>query len=125
MMVYTRPAKSKPKKAPKAQREQYEKWLKSHQPSKSVKILQKSCAKIIEPPKVVHRTTEKLPSLNSWVTGPLSRTGIMRDYHKYSAEDRQKIDSISKSVAPLHKSNYVYVSEGMNPASLGRKNEVL
>lgn len=125
MMIYTRTPKSKVKKVPKAQREQYEKWLKSHQPSKPATFYKNLQVKSIEPPKVVHRQTEKIASLSSWVTGPLSKVGIMKDYHKFSASDREKIDAISKSVAPLHKSNYVYVSEGMNPASLGRKNEVL
>lgn len=125
MMIYTRQAKSKVKKVPKAQREQYEKWLKSHQPSKPASFYKKINVKTIDPPKPIHRQTEKIASLSTWVTGPLSKVGIMKDYHKFSAADREKIDAISKSVAPLHKSNYVYVSEGMNPASLGRKNEVL
>lgn len=28
-------------------------------------------------------------------------------------------------VAPLHKSNYIYISDDIDPAGLGRKNEVL
>ena len=42
-----------------------------------------------------------------------------------SKEERAKIDEINACVAPLHKSNYVYVSPGMNPAGFGRKNEIL
>lgn len=125
MMIYARIPKSKPKKAPKAQREQYENWLKSHQKPVSVKLYKNVQAKTQETAKPYRRPTEKIESLSTWTTGALQKTGIMKDYHKFSAEDKERIDNISKSVAPLHKSNYVYVSEGMNPASLGRKNEVL
>jgi len=38
---------------------------------------------------------------------------------------QKEIEMKKKCVAPLHKSNYVYVTEGMNPAGFGRKNEVL
>lgn len=122
MMIYARVPKSKAKKKPKAEREQYENWLKSHQtPLKfsNVSVKKKEIKQINV------KQEQKVNSLNVWVTGPLTKTGIMKDYHRLSASDREKVDSISKSVAPLHKSNYVYVSEGMNPASLGRKNEVL
>ena len=125
MMIYARIPKSKPKKTPKAQREQYENWLKSHQKPVSVKLYKNVQAKTQETAKPYRRPTEKIESLSTWTTGALQKTGIMKDYHKYSAEDKERIDNINKSVAPLHKSNYVYVSEGMNPASLGRKNEVL
>lgn len=122
MMIYTRVSKSKTKKKPKAEREQYEKWLKSHQtPLKISKIAVKK-TEVVKP---VIQTEKKIASLDVWVTGALTKTGIMKNYHKLSESDREKIDTISKSVAPLHKSNYVYVSEGMNPASLGRKNEIL
>jgi hypothetical protein len=122
MMIYTRIPKSKKRNKPKAEREQYENWLKSHQTAqKFINITVKKT----EIKSVTLKPEKKIDSLNDWVTGPLTKTGIMRDYHRLSPSDREKIDSISKSVAPLHKSNYVYVSEGMNPASLGRKNEVL
>ncbi len=122
MMIYTRVSKSKPKKKPKAEREQYENWLKSHQTPLKISKMQ---VKKIENAKPAIQSEQKIASLNVWVTGPLTKTGIMKNYHKLSESDRQKVDTISKSVAPLHKSNYVYVSEGMNPASLGRKNEIL
>lgn len=41
------------------------------------------------------------------------------------AAAQKEIDYKKTCVAPLHKSNYVYVTEGMNPAGFGRKNEVL
>lgn len=61
----------------------------------------------------------------TYVTGACTTGGIMKDYHKMSKSDREIVDNLASCVAPLHKSNYVYVSEGMDPASLGRKNEVL
>lgn len=122
MMIYTRIPKSKPKNKPKAEREQYENWLKSHQTSPKFSKISVKKTEIKKP--IVHKE-QKIASLDVWVTGPLTKTGIMKDYHRLSTSDREKVDSISKSVAPLHKSNYVYVSEGMNPASLGRKNEVI
>lgn len=42
MMIYTRTSKSKAKKLPKAKIEQYEQWLKSHQPTKPLKITKTS-----------------------------------------------------------------------------------
>jgi hypothetical protein len=55
----------------------------------------------------------------------MTKTGIMKDYHKLDSSDRGIVDHVATCTAPLHKGNYVYVTEGMNPASLGRKNEVL
>ena len=71
------------------------------------------------------RTAPHYPSVTETTLGALSKSGIMRDYHKLSEEDRKIIDKISKCLAPTHKGAYTYVSPGMNPASLGRKNEVL
>lgn len=71
------------------------------------------------------RITPDYKSNDAVVTGALAKSGIMRDYHKLSDEDRKIVEKIGNCLAPLHKGNYVYVSEGMNPASLGRKNEVL
>lgn len=71
------------------------------------------------------RITPNYPSADVVVTGALTKSGIMRDFHKLSEEDRKIVEKIGNCLAPLHKGNYVYVSEGMNPASLGRKNEVL
>lgn len=71
------------------------------------------------------RITPNYPSVDSGVTGALTKSGIMRDFHKLSEEDRKIVEKVGQCLAPLHKGNYIYVSEGMNPASLGRKNEVL
>mgnify|MGYP003339558844 FL=1 len=71
------------------------------------------------------RITPNYPSVDSGVTGALTKSGIMRDYHKLSENDRKIVEKVGQCLAPLHKGNYIYVSEGMNPASLGRKNEVL
>ena len=71
------------------------------------------------------RITPNYPSLETGVIGAHSKSGIMRDYHRMSDSDRKIVDKVGSCLAPLHKGNYIYVSEGMNPASLGRKNEVL
>jgi hypothetical protein len=38
---------------------------------------------------------------------------------------QEEIAKKKTRVAPLHKSNYIYISDGIDPAGLGRKNEVL
>ena len=71
------------------------------------------------------RETVRAPSLPDTHKGALTKSGIMKDYHKLSQSDREIVADVASCTAPLHKGNYVYVTEGMNPASLGRKNEVL
>jgi hypothetical protein len=73
----------------------------------------------------VPRDIVRAPSLPDTHVGALTKTGIMKDYHKLDSADREIVDHVATCTAPLHKGNYVYVTEGMNPASLGRKNEVL
>jgi hypothetical protein len=127
MLYYSSVPKSKKKKVPKAQQEQYDIWLKSHQPkgislSKGVTFARVSPV-VSSTPYV--RKEPKIASLDTGFKGALTKTGIMKDYHRLSAKDREIVDHLSNCVAPIHKSSYVYVSEGMNPASLGRKNEIL
>ena len=50
---------------------------------------------------------------------------MMKNLHKLSQSDREIVKDVAKCTAPLHKSNYVYVTPGLNPAGLGRKNETL
>jgi len=71
------------------------------------------------------RDVIRAPSLPDTHKGALTKTGIMKDYHRLSQSDREIVADVASCTAPLHKGNYVYVTEGMNPASLGRKNEVL
>ena len=71
------------------------------------------------------RDIVRAPSLPDTHKGALTKTGIMKDYHKLSQTDREIVADVASCTAPLHKGNYVYVTEGMNPAGLGRKNEVL
>lgn len=71
------------------------------------------------------RITPNYRSVDTGFTGAHTKSGIMRNYDKLSAEDRKIVDKVGQCLAPLHKGNYIYVSEGMNPASLGRKNEIL
>ena len=71
------------------------------------------------------RDVVRAPSLPDTHKGALTKTGIMKDYHKLSSSDREIVADIASCTAPMHKGNYVYVTPGMNPAGLGRKNEVL
>ena len=73
----------------------------------------------------VPREIKHAPSLPDTHKGALTKTGIMKDYHKLSASDREIVADVASCTAPMHKGNYVYVTPGMNPAGLGRKNEVL
>ena len=115
MMIYATVPKYKPKKKPKN-------VVKSV--SKSVKIETKRLKSYnIGIP--ADRITPNYPSVDTGFSGAHSKSGIMRDYHKMSESDRKIVDKVGQCLAPLHKGNYIYVSEGINPASLGRKNEVL
>lgn len=73
----------------------------------------------------VKRDVPHIPSLPDTHKGALTKTGIMKDYHKLSSSDREIVNDVASCTAPLHKSSYTYVTPGMDPASLGRKNEVL
>ena len=73
----------------------------------------------------VPRDIVRAESLPDSHVGALTKTGIMKDYHKLNSSDREIVDHVATCTAPLHKGNYTYVTEGMNPASFGRKNEVL
>jgi len=73
----------------------------------------------------VPREVSHAPSLPDTHKGALTKTGIMKDYHKLSSSDREIVADVASCTAPMHKGNYVYVTPGMNPAGLGRKNEVL
>jgi hypothetical protein len=126
MIFYSSTPKSKKKKVPKAKQEQYDAWLKSHQP----KISSPKGTSFTRVNPVVSSTPyvrkePRIASLDTGFKGALTKTGIMKDYHRLSIKDREIVDHLSNCVAPIHKSSYVYVSEGMNPASLGRKNEIL
>ncbi len=73
----------------------------------------------------VTRDIKRAESIPDTVKGAMTKTGIMKDYHKLDSSDREIVDYVATCTAPLHKGNYTYVTEGMNPASFGRKNEVL
>jgi hypothetical protein len=127
-MIFHGPVpKSKKQKVPKAQQKQYDIWLESHRP-RNINLSKGVSFSRINP--VVSSTPyvrkePKIASLDTGFKGALTKTGIMKDYHRLSPKDREIVDHLSNCVAPIHKSSYVYVSEGMNPASLGRKNEIL
>ena len=73
----------------------------------------------------IKREVSHAPSLPDTHKGALTKTGIMKDYHKLSSSDREIVADVASCTAPMHKGNYVYVTPGINPAGLGRKNEVL
>ena len=128
MMIYTKLPKSKKRKTTKKVKEQHDKWLDSVMSMRTNFAPTGTKSKIpvkVEQTKPFRRETPHYPSLDTHFTGTLTKVGIMKDYHKMSKEERAKIDRVNACVAPLHKSNYIYVSEGMNPAGFGRKNEVL
>ena len=68
---------------------------------------------------------KRIGSIEDTHSGALTKSGIMKDFHKLSQADREIVDRVGNCIAPLHKGHYTYVSDGMDPASLGRKNEIL
>jgi hypothetical protein len=115
MMIYAKVPRSKPKRKPK-------------DVETKPKVVAKTELKRLSNYNLSipsDRITPDYKSVDTGVTGALTKSGIMRDFHKLSEDDRKIVEKIGNCLAPLHKGNYVYVSEGMNPASLGRKNEVL
>ena len=124
MIIYGHIKKSKPKSQTKSEKEEYAKWQAKWSSSKiALKGSVMVKLPILKAP--VGRETPHYKSIDSGHLGAITKTGIMKDYHKLSEKDRKTVDDIAQCTAPLHKGNYVYVSPGMNPASLGRKNEVL
>jgi hypothetical protein len=67
MMIYVRPRKSKKKLGPKAVREQYDEWLKSHQTSKPIKSTSNQLTYKLTTP--AGRETKQYKSLNTGETG--------------------------------------------------------
>jgi len=123
-LLYTSTRSKKRNSKTKKEIAEYEAWLASvNSMSSGMKKNKYGGSVVAKPKKVEHVVAEKRKA--TYVTGVCTTGGIMKDYHKLSKSDRDIVDNLAMSVAPLHKSNYVYVSEGMNPASLGRKNEVL
>ena len=123
-MIYTSTRSKKRNSKTKKEIAEYEAWLSSVNSMSSGMKKNKYGGSIVAKPKKEEFTIRE-PRISKYVTGTCTTSGIMKDYHKMSKSDREIVDNLSMCVAPLHKSNYVYVSEGMNPASLGRKNEVL
>ena len=70
---------------------------------------------------------DKIPSLNpkqvsSMYKTKIKYTGEMAEREKKAQEE---IAYKKTCVASLHKSNFIYVTPGINPSGLGRKNETL
>jgi hypothetical protein len=123
-MIYTSTRSKKHNSKTKKEIAEYEAWLASVNSMSSGMKKNKYGGSIVAKPKKEEFAIRE-PRTAKYVTGVCTTGGIMKDYHRLSKSDREIVDNLAMSVAPLHKSNYVYVSEGMNPASLGRKNEVL
>jgi hypothetical protein len=126
-MIYCKVPSSKKQKVPKKIQSQYDNWLASHQPNKMLimKKTFKSKLTSLLPKVPVGRETPNYPSLIVNHNGALTKSGIMKEYHLMTNDERKKINDLGMRVAPLHKGNYIYISDGMNPAGFGRKNEVL
>jgi hypothetical protein len=128
MLIYGYIPKSKKRKVSKAKKLQNEEWLASIKlispkttiPTSKSKTLTGYLSSI-----PAGRETPKIASLDTGFRGALTKSGIMKDYHKMTLAERDKIDYTGTCVAPLHKGNYIYITPGMNPAGFGRKNEVL
>ena len=58
------------------------------------------------------RDVIRAPSLPDTHKGALTKTGIMKDYHRLSQSDREIVADVASCTAPLHKGNYVYVKIG-------------
>jgi len=125
-MIYTKVPKSKQKKVPKAIQAQHDEWLASHKPKLFTMPKKFKNPMSSHLPKIpVGRDTARFPSKVDTHSGALTKSGIMKEYHLMTADERKKIDDLGMCVAPLHKGNYIYITPGMNPAGFGRKNEVL
>lgn len=79
--------------------------------------------------KMNYRGMEELQKLKSVMTpgGSTKVTSIVDPFvhRNESKETKEAILYNATCIAPLHKGTYIYISAGINPAGLGRKNEVL
>jgi len=98
-MIYVRIPKSKPKLKPRAEREQYAEWLKSHEPTKKIVFPAREPLqyKLSAP---AGRETRHIPSLNS------SGGSATKAPAKIYTGDKML------GIATLHKSNAVPVFSG-------------
>ena len=98
MMIYVQTPKSKKKRGPKAAREQYEAWLKSHEPQKPIKYPKQTSNRLVYSLSVpAGRETVRYPSLN---------TGIG---HATKAPAKVYTGTKMMGIATMHKSNAVPV----------------
>ena len=126
MLIYCRDRSNKKAKSPtKKQVNAYNEWLESLPKSLSDKPRNLKQTTPMKSPKPFRRENAVIPSRDDGVKGVCTNTGIMKDFHKLSQKDREIVNRVSECVAPMHKGNLVYVTPGINPAGLGRKNEVL
>jgi hypothetical protein len=109
MMIYVRTPKSKKKLGPKAEREQYEAWLKSHQVSKSIKYQKPQSNQLVYKLSVpAGRETVHHPSLD---TGMGTAT---------KAAPKVYTGDKMLGIATLHKSNAVPVFNSMEAVEISK-----
>jgi hypothetical protein len=126
VLIYCQTRPDKKRKSPtKKEAEAYNQWLQSLPKSLSGKPTTTKKSQSMTQAKPYRRETPSIPSKQDTVLGACTNTGIMKNFHKMSKEDRDIVQKVSECVAPMHKGNLVYVTPGINPAGLGRKNEVL
>jgi hypothetical protein len=126
MLIYCQTRPDKKRKSPtKKQVEAYNQWIESLPKSLSGRPSDTKKSTPMQANKPYRRETPKIPSKQGVVLGACTNTGIMKDFHRMSKKDRDIVQKVSECVAPMHKGNLVYVTPGINPAGLGRKNEVL
>ena len=106
MMIYTRAPKSKRKLAPRAERENYEKWLESHKPTKSIKTTPQKFVYTLSVP--AGRDTKHIPSLNT------SGGNATKSAPKVYTGDKVL------GIATLHKSNAVPVFNSTEAVEISR-----
>ena len=106
MMIYVRTPKSKKKLGPKAVREQYDAWLKSHQTSKPIKSTNNQLTYKLSVP--AGRDTKHIPSLNT--SGGTATKSAPKVYTG---------DKVL-GIATLHKSNAVPVFNSTEAVEISR-----
>jgi hypothetical protein len=125
MLIYTNDRSKKSRKQKTRAKEKWQQYLADQNIQKKRKTFVPLQAAPVAYTRPGSDDFKKWGRVEDTTIGALTKTGIMRDFHKLSEADREIVQDVAGCTAPLHKGHYTYVSAGMNPAELGRKNEVL
>lgn len=69
-----------------------------------------------------HRSSNRKINSISHGIGDCSPSGIMKDYHRLSDDDKQIVHDVGSRVAPAYNKGAIqYISPGIDPANLGKK----